>query len=824
MKIALSWLQEFVGLRESPEELRAVMDDLGLVVEGIEHVGAGLEDVVVARVDEIAAIKGADRIRLVTVDAGHGPLDIVCGAMNFDVGDHVPLAPVGAILPGGFEIAQRKMKGVVSNGMLCSARELGLSEDHEGLMVLDAMIQPVTGQPLLEALGIVPDVVFDITVEGNRPDAWSVAGVARDLATRLGRELSSPVLGEPNGEDPTDTFAHGGIDAPQLCGRLTVSALRNVKVGPSPSWIRRRLESAGMRSISNVVDASNLVMLELGQPTHPYDADRVAGRTIRVRAARPGESLETLDGTVRELAKAGRGLGDTGVDCVIVDGDDRVIGLAGIMGGASSEISDSTTDVLLEAAFFDPMTIARSSKRHGLRSEASNRFERGVDPQLALRAVARFVKVLRESVPDLEWMIQPIDVWGMVPDVPNVLLRNGDVERALGIDIEDDVVEEILTGLGFSVESVGEGLTVVPPTARLDVRSGSAGRADVIEEIARLYGYRRLPRRTPNWPQPGGLTDRQALRRKVREIVVDLGALEVWTPTLGSDADFDLLHPMVQRVRITNPLASEESVMRATMLTGIVKAWARNHDRGTGDVVLSEVGMVFAHPDVSLRPRVTKGGVAGSVTLALPGENERLTVVLAREGDDATSAVAFWSVLAGRLGLADVVVRATSSPPPGLHPTRSAELVDRSTGELLGFVGELDDEIVTTLAGSEVARRLGVIDLDLDVVADPSRATRRSPVAEIPSRYPSAVIDLAFVAPQSVHAQDLAFALRTSSPLVEAVELFDVYRGANLAPGTRSLAYNVRFSSPERTLGEAEVSSARESLIAVANSLGAVLR
>ena len=400
MKIPLSWLTEFVDLPETLSELTTVLDDLGLVVEGVETVGEGLEDVVVARIDEIRSIEGADRVRLVTVDAGQGPLEIVCGATNFALGNHVPLAPIGAVLPGGFEIALRKMRGVTSNGMLCSARELHLSDDHEGLYLLDEVIDPVVGQPLLEALGITRDVVLDISIEGNRPDAWSVRGVARDLATRLGRELREPVVAEPDETEDSSSFAAAGVEDPDLCGRLTVSVLRHVVVGPSPSHLARRLVMAGMRPISNVVDASNLVMLELGQPTHPYDAANVAGRSIRVRRAHSGETLTTLDGVVRDLAQPGRGLGDTGEDCAIVDGDDHVIGLAGIMGGASSEISAQTTDVLLEAAFFDPMTIARSSKRHGLRSEASNRFERGVDPALALEAAGRFVALLRESNPE----------------------------------------------------------------------------------------------------------------------------------------------------------------------------------------------------------------------------------------------------------------------------------------------------------------------------------------------------------------------------------------------------------------------------------------
>jgi phenylalanyl-tRNA synthetase beta chain len=823
VKIALSWLREFVEISESTDELRLILDDLGLVVEGIEFVGEGLEDVVVVRIDEIRAIEGADRVRLVTVDTGDGPLEIVCGAMNIDLGDHVPLAPVGAVLPGGFEIARRQMRGVTSNGMLCSARELGLGDDHGGLMVLDEIADPVVGQGLLEALAITPDVVFDITVEGNRPDAWSVEGVARDLATRLGRALVAPPVAQTNSDETSASYATAGIDAPDLCGRLTVSVLRHVAVRPSPAWVVARVQSAGMRAISNVVDASNLVMLELGQPTHAYDAAHVAGRTIRARRARRGETLVTLDGVERQLATVGRGLGDTGEDCVIVDGDDTVLGLAGIMGGAASEISDATTDVLLEAAYFDPMAIARSSKRHALRTEGSNRFERGVDPQLALRATARFVQVLMESCPELEWLRDPLDVAGDVPTPPTVKFSAQDIERVLGVAIASDTVTSILEGLRFDVRVEDDHFTVLPSTARPDVRSGVAGSADVIEEIARLYGYRRLPRHTPTWPEPGGLTERQKLRRRVRDIVVDLGAHECWTPTLGSDADFDLLRPGVARVRITNPLASDESVLRPTMLTGLVRVWGKNLERGTGDVVLAEIGNVFTHPDATTAPRRTRGGVGGALTLDLPDENERVTVVLGREDDDATTAVAFWHTVADRLGLADVVVRSTGVTASGLHPTRVAQLVDRHSGAVLGFVGEVDGLLVEDIVGA-TARRLGLLDVDFDALCDATRATRRDHFAKVPSRFPSAVIDLALVTPQTVHAQDLAFELRGVSDLVESVELFDVYRGANLPDGARSLAYRVRLNSDEGTLAEKDVANARGQLIARAESLGAVLR
>jgi len=824
VKISLNWLREFVDLPESPDDLREVLDDLGLVVEGVELVGQGLAGVVVARVDEILDIKGADRIRLVVVDAGHGPVEIVCGAANFAVGNHVPLAPVGAVLPGGFVIGERTVRGVVSHGMLCSARELELNADHQGLMVLDELIEPHVGEGLLTALKITPDVVFDISVEGNRPDAWCVEGVARDLATRLRRPLRPPALAATNSKVESDTFASAAIDDGDLCGRLTVSVLREVRVTASPSWVAQRLQSSGMRPISNVVDASNLVMLELGQPTHPYDAARVARRTLRARRARPGETLTTLDGVTRQLAKSGRGLGDTGEDLVIVDGEDRVLGLAGIMGGASSEIGADTTDVLLEAAFFDPMTIARSSKRHALRTEASNRFERGVDPHLALRAAARYVEILRESVPELQWLANPLDVRGTIPTPPTLDLRPSDVGRLLGVEIAVDDVVAILGGLGFSVVQKKDYLEVTAPSSRLDVRGAPEGRADVIEEIARLYGYRRLPRHNPAWPELGGLDDRQRLRRHLRDVVVDAGALEVWTPTLGSDTDFDLLHRDQPRVRVTNPLAADESVLRATQITGLVRAWARNYERGLGDVILAEFGVVFTHPSATSEPRMTKGGVGGKLTLALPRENERVTIVLGRPDDDASSAVALWSVVARRLGLDDVVARSVTEAPRGLHPTRAAALVDRASGALLGYVGEVDAELVDAVTSGSPLRRVGLIDLDFDALADPRLATRSPLAARVPSRFPSAVLDLAFVTPQRVHAGDLAHALCHASDLVEEVTLFDVYHGPGLLEGTRSLAFNVRLSSVDRTLNDNEVVSCRAQLIDVAAKMGSVLR
>ena len=507
MRAPLSWLRDFAPFPDDIRELTAALDDLGLVVEEVEHVGEGLENVVVSQVTEITAIEGADKIRRVVVEAGDGPLEIVCGASNFEVGDRVPLAPVGAVLPGGFEISRRKMRGVASNGMLCSGKELGLSDDGAGLLVLGEEIVAAPGTLLTDALGLQEDTVFDITVEGNRPDAWSMAGIARDLAARLGLPftLPEPPAPPPSGVPVTDG-ARASVEDLDLCPRLTVSVLGDVVVGPSPRWIADRLTLAGMRPINNVVDASNYVMLERGQPTHPYDLARLGGRGLIVRRAEPGETVETLDGVTRTV-------GDAGEDCLICDGDNVPVGVAGIMGGASSEIAASTTEVLLEAAYFTPMAIARTSKRLGLRTEASARFERGCDPWGIDAAVNRFSQLLAESTPGLTVRDGIIDIRGAVPEPFTLAVPIARVQRQVGVPLSGEQMAALLDPIGFTTTAgAGAGaiaeeyLSVLVPTNRPDVRPAPYGIDDVIEEVARTFGYANIPPHTPTWPQPGHLT------------------------------------------------------------------------------------------------------------------------------------------------------------------------------------------------------------------------------------------------------------------------------------------------------------------------------
>ena len=526
MRAPLSWLRDFAPFPDDVGALRDALDDLGLVVEAIEHVGEGLGEVVVGRVLEIRPIKGADKIRLTIVDGGGAePLEIVCGATNFEVGDRVPLAPVGAILPGGFEISQRKLRGVTSNGMLCSGKELGLTDDGAGLLILGDEAPGEPGTPIMEALGLRVDTVFDITVEGNRPDAWCISGIARDLAGRLELPFTLPEPPEPAASGwPVEEAASASVDATDLCPRLTVSVLRDVTVGPSPGWIAQRLLLAGMRPINNVVDASNYVMLELGQPTHPYDLSLLPGRGLTVRRARPGETVETLDGVQRKVGEQGRSLGDTGEDCLICDAEGNPVGIGGIMGGASSEIAETTTEVLLEAAYFTPMAIARTSKRLGLRTEASARFERGVDPWVIEPSVRRFCQLLAESVAGLEVADGMLDVRADVPEPFVVSLPIARVHSQIGVALGPGEIARLIEPIGFTVlEQGGDAddgvLAVQVPTNRPDIRPEPYGIDDIIEEIARTFGYSNVPRRVPTWPQPGRLTAMQRSRREVKDVL-----------------------------------------------------------------------------------------------------------------------------------------------------------------------------------------------------------------------------------------------------------------------------------------------------------------
>ncbi|MBV14120.1 MAG: phenylalanine--tRNA ligase subunit beta [Actinobacteria bacterium] len=783
MKVLLSWLQEFAPVDGDPADIGDQLSALGLAVESMSVVGEGLDGIVVARVIEVGPHPDADRIQLVQVDVGDGEaLQICCGAFNMSVGDLVPLATLGTVMPDGMEIARRKMRGEWSNGMLCSPTEIAMGDDHDGILLLDGSLE--VGRPLAEAMGLASDVLFDLEVNPNRPDAMSVAGVARDLAACQGMPftLPSPNVAE-SGIDAAERLSVEILD-PVLCGRFVARVLDGITIGSSPAWMANRLTSLGMRPINSVVDVSNYVMLELGQPSHTYDLDMVAGSTFRVRRALPGESLVTLDGVERTLTEA---------DGVVADVDDTAIGIAGVMGGASTEIHDGTSSVALEMAWWDPMSIATSARRLGLRSEASARFEKGADPEVADLAMRRFAELLGEAGASLA--PGAVDVRGDTPVRESIRVRTDRVNRILGTDLSRDRIAELLGSIEFANHVVDGDLDVVVPSFRPD----SATEIDVIEEVARIHGYGTIERTTPRSTITGSLTQRQLDRRTVRTAMIGMGLDEVMPIPFLAPGDLARAGLKVDGITVTNPLVAEESVMRASLRPGLLATLAYNASHRMSGLGIFEVGHVYRQPD---QPQL------------LPDEREYLAVALA--GRDATDAVGVWSALADALAARDYTL--VADDPAGLHPTRTARI--DVAGVVVGHVGEVDPGV---LAAFDVPERVAWLEVDLETLLGLPHGEK--PYGSV-SRYPSSDIDLAFEVDDDVPAAEVEQRLRgAAGDLLVDLSLFDVFRGAPVGEGRRSLAFTLRFQADDRTLTDSEVSQVREACVdAVEGNLPANLR
>ena len=807
MLVPRSWLAEYCALDQlnppiSNAQLADAFNELGLIVEGYEAKGEGLDGIITVQVRTIRPHPNAEKIRLVDVATSESPeetLQIACGAWNFNEGDKVPLATLGTTMPDGMLIERRKLRGEWSNGMLCSSKELKLDGDQGGLLVLDPSTR--VGIPITEALGISPDAVFDLSIEANRPDAMSVVGIARDLAAKLKVPFSMPTPDSGVAKAASASARRGSISASDLCDRLTVTVIRNVTVTQSPAWMKSRLAHAGMRAISNLVDASNYVMLEFGAPSHAFDLNKLTGEAIGIRWARSGETLETLDGLTRTLGRTNAGVDVQ--DGVIVDGDDVVVGLAAIMGGASSEVDPSTKNLLLEIAHWTPMCIARSSKRLGLRSEASARFERGSDPEGLVRAAERYVELVRLTCPEL--IVESFDDMRPVAAVETtVRLRTARTNLVLGTNLDDATIASLLMPIGFVCTPTDEAgvQRVVIPSWRTD----SSTEIDVIEEVGRHFGYQNIARQTLRTDLVGKLTPYQKQRRRVTHLLADVGALEVWTPTLMNPNDLMKSGLPGDAVVLTNPLDKAESVMRTSLLPGLLRALAHNANHRNPAQRFFEIGHVFQPP----RPEQI-----------VPYEREHLGVVFAFDTDDARSATEILTRLSDLLRVKPSALRLENwSDGPGLHPTRTARIIGAGTGFPIGAVGEVDPGV---LAAWGIDRRVGWLQVDLENLCG---LPKRSIGIESFSRFPSSDFDLAFVTPNTIPASKVEAALRAGAgDLLESVALFDVYRGERVVAGSRSLAYKLRICASDRTLTESEVSASRQACIdSVAQVVGAVLR
>ena len=813
MRVVLSWMSEFADLPDDPSLIAEACGNLGLSVESIETVGSDLDGVVVAKVLDVRAHPDADRIRLVDVDAGDGEaLQIACGASNLEVGILVPLATIGTVMPDGMEIARRKMRGEWSNGMLSSAKELGLGDDHEGILHLSSDLP--LGAAVGEALGVGTETVIELEVEANRPDALSMAGVARDLAAYFDVPFAMPDPQVPtSGTDATE-LASVRIDDAELCGRFVARVLSGVDQGAtSPRWMAQRLTAAGMRPISAVVDVSNYVMLELGQPSHTYDLAKLPGGELIVRDGADGETIETLDGATRTL-RAGDG--------VIADRNGAAVGIAGVMGGASTEISDTTTDVLLEQAWWRPERVQVTTDRLNLHSEAGTRFRRGADVELPPLAALRAAQLLVE-ITGAQLHPGVIDERGDVTATRVISLRTAQVNRITGGSLSAERSAAHLRSIGFEVAgsdgaaTAPEAATHEAPTHKdtvLEVtvpswRTDVTEEINLIEEVARLEGYNTFPTATVTSPFVGALSPEQTDTRLLRRTLEGRGLTEVSPlPFLSVDALQRYGLDGVGAPGVLNPLVAEQSVLRPSLLPGLVDTLAANARTRSVGLPLYEIGTVFPGREMAADPL--------AADTVLVGERTDLALVLG--GAAAPEAVGLLGVLLDTLGFgAPELDQDPAALPGGLHPTRSA--IVAIAGVNVGEVGEVDPAV---LAAAEVNERVAWLRLDLGVLLGlPHPPAQARPV----SHYPVAVMDLAFVLDEGIPAARLRAVLtEAGGELMERLELFDEFRGEAIGEGNKSLAWSVVLRAPDHTLSDDEVTAARGALVDAANTLGAALR
>jgi phenylalanyl-tRNA synthetase beta chain len=781
VKVLLSILRELADIPSDPEEVALALNNLGLAVDGMDEVGTAIPGVISARILRTEKHPDADKVTRCFVDVGDGQeRHVWCGANNMGPGDVVPLATIGTRMPDGREISRRGILGIDSEGMLCSDIELGISEYAEGLLILptDAPL----GVSPFEILGIEHDVVFDLDLTRNRPDCWGHLGIARDLAAYFSVSFRGPrvdvgELGEPR---PVPI----SIEAQDECGLFTVASVSGVQVGPSPAWMARRLSLLGMRSINNVVDASNLVMLELNQPTHAYDADVVT--SFSVRTARDGEKITTLDEQERSLH----------VDDVLIcnAATDSGVGIAGVMGDLHSEITNTTTSLSLETAWFSPDPIRFAAQRHGLRSEASVRFERGVDPSGYELVVQRFVTLLRETCPNLV-LHRGISVerTHSCPTARTLTVRSSEVLRVLGISLTSQQIVDLLNPIGYESVATGADVSVVVPTWRPD----SEEEVDIIEEVARHFGYDKIGKSLPKSSVHGRLSNHQARRRLLRRVLIGMGLDEAMPSPFLAPGDLVRIGLTEDDVlRIANPLVAEESVLRTSLRAGLLRAIQYNLSHRAPHIALWEIGHIYPKGENPL-----------------PNETEQLCVLVASAGVE--TALEQWNVISDALEVGAQLDQ--KRVPSGLHPTRSATLARGK--KIIGVVGEIDP-VVTARLGIE--ERISCLELDLTTLLNENPKPLQ---ARDVNKNPSSDLDLAFVAPDDIPAQDVHRAIKQAAGKhLVFCELFDVYRGAGVIEGHRSLAFRLRLQDAHTTLTDTSIAQIQEQCIAAAKKAGAELR
>jgi phenylalanyl-tRNA synthetase beta chain len=808
MRVPVSWLRSYCDPPLSAEEIGARLNDSGTELERIDRVGVGaVDEFVVGRVLSAEQHPNADRLRVCEVDDGSGETrTIVCGAPNVAAGQTVAVARPGAVMPDGTKLGRAKLRGVESSGMILAEDEVGIGEDHDGIMVLENGHAP--GTPLLEALQI-HDEVLDLAISPNRPDCLAVYGIAREVHALT----EAPLAPDPTDEDAEPAGGHHDLTVdidPEICLRFTVRVFEDVKIGPSPLWLKARLMAAGQRPISNVVDITNYVMLLTGQPLHAFDYDRVRGGHLHVHRAKDGQKLVTLDGVERTLTS----------DMALISDDEGPTSLAGVMGGQVSEVSDATTRVAMEAATWVGPNISRTMSALGLRSEAGARFEKQLHPALAM-AAQRLAARLMVDLCGARLVGETVDVYPYPVPERTVRLRVARVEKLLGAAVPVDEIEAILKRLGFGVDPVSD----APEVLEILVpywRDGDVQReADVIEEIGRIHGLDKLPVTLPARSQAvGRLTREQRLRRRVEDALRDRGTTEVVAYSFTAPETVARLRlGDVPLLRIANPLSEDQSVMRPLLLPGLLDAARHNAAHGRPALRLFESAHVYRAagpldhaPEGSPRgqtPAQERHHVGAVLTEALPGTWRGP----ARPADFFAAK----SLLEALLASVRVDPWFEPGTRPYLHPGRSATVLAGDERKL-GWVGELHPLVA---ADWDIDRTVACFEIDFDLLAEiaPGPPSYRDVTS-----FPPVVQDIAVVVPDEVPAAAVEQAITSASGLVGRVELFDVYRGEQVGEGHKSLALRLEFRAPDRTLTDEDVLAERERIESALAEIGGRLR
>jgi phenylalanyl-tRNA synthetase beta chain len=770
MRISLAWLREWVDAGLAPAELAARLTMSGIEVESLEPAAGEFQGVVVGEVHSVERHPGADKLTVCQVAGGGlSLLQIVCGAPNVRAGMKTALALEGASLPGGAVIRKTRLRGVESCGMLCSSRELGLAEEHEG--ILDLPDELVTGTPLRDALAL-DDTILTLNVTPNRGDVLSMLGVAREVAAVTGRRLAPPPL-DAVAAVTRERFGVR-LEVPAACPRFAGRVIQGVNpAARTPSWMRERLRRAGLRPIRPMVDVTNYVMLELGQPLHAYDLRRLSGH-IDVRMARAGEKLRLLDG--REIA----------LDPAILVIADVVapVGLAGVMGGEKSGIAVDTTDVFLEGAYFPPDTVAGVARRHGLVTDAAQRFERGVDPRGQERAIERATELLLAIAGGRPGPAVLTQDESAQPKRPGVTLRPERVSSLLGVPVPRAEIEEILRRLGMQVAGAGDVLGVIPPSYRFDI----AIEQDLVEEVGRIFGYDNIPRADAQMPQrPQPVTERAVTRERLRLLLVDRGYQEVITYSFVDPRLQRRMFPEREALALENPLSTELGEMRISLWPGLVEALRFNQRRQQDRVRIFEVGTRFELLGGRLaESQVIAGLVSGAALPEQWGTGRR-----AVDFFDLKSDVEGMFALTGR----QAAISYVGQPRACLHPGRSAAVFDG--GARVGWIGQLQPELARTLELREAP-------FVFELAIEPSFRSEVPVFREI-SKYPAIRRDLALIVDEAVTLDELRESVNLAAKgLLRELAVFDVYRGKGVEAGRKSIALGLILQETSRTLTDAE--------------------